>query len=124
MRVNDLSGGKLDYCVARILGLNGLRLEPEGTCTYIDSSLSIGVRVPFFPSVDWAQGGPLIDRERIEVVPWNEPPHITEDWRARTFTSVADGSHALREWKGSTPLIAAMRAYVASKFGEVVPDEE
>ncbi|TES71450.1 DUF2591 domain-containing protein [Burkholderia cepacia] len=27
---------------------------------------------------DWAHGAPIIERELIEIVPWNEQPHITE----------------------------------------------
>ena len=39
----------------------------------------------------------------------------------------AKANHAKREYEhnqfGETPLIAAMRCYVASKFGDEVPDE-
>lgn len=61
------------------------------------------------PSTDWAQGGPIIDREGIE-------------FRASgTQASIVDG----RTYYGPTHLIAAMRCYVASKLGEEVevPDE-
>ena len=61
---------------------------------------------------DWAQGGPIIEREKIETY-W----HTALDmWAARH-----DGN--LRY--GPTPLIAAMRCYVASKLGDEVdvPEE-
>ncbi|MBR8221290.1 phage protein NinX family protein [Burkholderia ambifaria] len=118
MSIHHLSGGKLDYWVARILALNGVRLEPDGTCTYIDSSLSIGVRVPFFPSVDWTHGGPIIDREGIGTWRYND------QWQAAYGDPVRALEISGPDGTGPTPLIAAMRAYVASKFGDEVPDNE
>jgi hypothetical protein len=62
-------------------------------------------------STDWAQGGPIIEREGIALHLWSSEEWIGDmgDWEAR----------------GSTPLIAAMRCYVASKLGDEVevPDE-
>lgn len=110
MKVSELEGPLLDYWV----------IKAEHPTSEISFSEWTGKSILY--SVAWQWGGPIIDRARIEVVPWNEPPHITEDWRARTFGSPVDGMHASREWKGSTALIAAMRAYVASKFGDEVED--
>jgi len=63
----------------------------------------------YSPSTNWAQGGPIIERERIDVQPDTYP------------TWSADRGHIT----GPTPLIAAMRCYVASKLGDVVdiPEE-
>jgi len=61
-------------------------------------------------ATDWAQGGPLIEREGIALgKSW-------ESWKA--FTNTNGG-------EGPTPLIAAMRCYVASKLGDEVeiPEE-
>ena len=62
-------------------------------------------------STDWAQGGPIIERERICLIDQG-----------------GDYWQALWGWKeafGPTPLVAAMRCYVASKLGDEVevPDE-
>jgi hypothetical protein len=57
-------------------------------------------------STDWAQAGPIIERERICLIDQG-----------------GDYWQALWGWKeafGSTPLIAAMRCYVASKLGDEV----
>jgi len=65
----------------------------------------------YCPDIDWSQGGPIIERERIELF-----PHL-EVWGARRFS---------RDYiKGPTPLIAAMRCFVASKLGDEVdiPEE-
>ncbi len=65
---------------------------------------------------DWAQGGPIIEREKIRLdTSWN-----CEDgqWSARI-----DGVGGW--WQGETPLIAALRCYVASRLGDEidVPEE-
>ena len=70
-------------------------------------------------SSDWAQGGPIIERERISLTPrdygWDALYHD------RLFEE--DGSDYFQ--KGTTPLIAAMRCYVSSKLGDEidVPEE-
>ena len=61
-------------------------------------------------STDWTQGGPIIEREKIATA-W----HITRwvAWRG------------VIEHPGPTPLIAAMRCYVAAKLGDdiAIPEE-
>jgi hypothetical protein len=65
---------------------------------------------------NWAEGGPIIEREKIRLdTTWN-----CEDgyWSARMDTVGG-------WWLGDTPLIAAMRCYVASKLGDEIeiPEE-
>jgi hypothetical protein len=66
-------------------------------------------------STNWAQGGPIIEREKINYA-WltkqdlgMEPEHYC--------VAHSDGSYARY---GPTPLVAAMRCYVASKLGDEV----
>lgn len=122
MKVADLSGVELDYLVAKALApsgdevLPGLRYGPaivHGECrTHPESPYSV-----FSPSRSWAHGGPIIERERI-----HPQPVYTMDGRFLYWTAKS------REWvlgmDGDTLLIAAMRAYVASKFGDEVPEEK
>lgn len=72
---------------------------------------SPGECASFEPSEDWSDGGPIIEREHISL----HPPIDTTQWGA-----VGPPSHTLDFMTGPTPLIAAMRAYVASKFGEEI----
>lgn len=70
--------------------------------------------VPY--STAWSCGGPIIDREGISVV------KIGDEWDAEIggyerHASFGSWEHA---GHGPTALIAAMRAYVASKLGEEV----
>jgi hypothetical protein len=72
------------------------------------------------PSTNWMQGGPIIEREGITTICWNKNP---DQWHARRWLEL-DGP-ASTVFKASTPLIAAMRCYVASKLGDDVeiPEE-
>jgi hypothetical protein len=82
-------------------------------------------------STDWAQGGPIIEREKIGV--WWATHYVDEDgveygnhWYAEVgCTDENADSRYCGVADGPTPLIAAMRCYVASKLGDEVevPDE-
>ena len=63
------------------------------------------------PSTNWAQGGPIIEREKISIE-WTG-----EDW----MTYIRHDEECF----GPTPLIAAMRCFVASKMGDNIdiPEE-
>lgn len=85
---------------------------------------------PFPVSSDWAFGGPIIGRERIALLPPNKGDRTW--WTAGLDPTVDEGAQCESGWidlpaicleheqLGPTPLIAAMRAYVASKFGEEI----
>lgn len=72
------------------------------------------------PSTDWSQGGPIIEREKIELkyLGYDNPPY----WGALKFSP---SKYARKAAIGLTPLIAAMRCVVASKLGDEVdvPEE-
>jgi len=70
-------------------------------------------------STDWAQGGPIIEREEVEIFRhWNKAKTDLRAWKAQCGVQVA-------LLLGPTPLIAAMRCYVASKLGDEIeiPEE-
>jgi len=69
------------------------------------------------PSATWAQAGPIIERELIDVsAGCNAGEGDLWDWWA-FCPSMRTGDNGLVAQYGETPLTAAMRAYVASKFG-------
>ena len=102
IKTSELSGVQLDWTVAKCEGY------AEGPC----GSFWTTEDEPedFKPSTDWAQGGPIIERERIELV----AVELGEEWIARDYWKEFD------EQSGPTPLVAAMRCYVASKLGDEV----
>ncbi len=101
----ELTGAALDWAVAKAEGRTDVRVDDDGELVGQDE---------FDYSTDWAQGGPIIEREKIAV--W----HRGDEWPWRAQQS--DTSHLKG---GPTPLIAAMRCYVASKLGNEVeiPEE-
>jgi hypothetical protein len=70
-------------------------------------------------STNWEQGGPIIEREGITIT------HYGNDWEDAWSARKGDGHWKGKETYGPTPLIAAMRCYVASKLGDEidVPEE-
>lgn len=68
-------------------------------------------------STEWEHGGPIIERERIDVVSYLNG---TAGWLGRNLISGKE----VRLF-GPTPLIAAMRCFVHSKLGNEVdiPEE-
>lgn len=72
------------------------------------------------PSTDWRQGGPLIEREWLDLTSWPNESDEEQRWQCHQYDA-PNPYQAL----GPTPLIAAMRCYVASKLGDEVevPDE-
>jgi hypothetical protein len=115
MKVSELSGPTLNEWVARALGLRvekRFRMEVRGEITVLaDGDSTCGV--PHYSS-DWREAGPILERQCISIV---SLAHETrrDDWVARIGI---EGS-----LYGPTPLIAAMRAFVSSRFGDEVPED-
>lgn len=105
VKTADLIGPALDWAVAKCLP------NPQDVTCYA-----------FTPSTNWAQGGPLIEREELGLKR-NAPCSQGREWEASpSITAKGAGG----KWGyGPTPLIAAMRCYCCTKLGEYVdiPDE-
>jgi hypothetical protein len=113
MKVSDLSGVLLDYWVAEAQGM--LRMV-EGTMEHRLGGYS--------PSSQWRTGGPIIEREKMMICQegdgWGaSPPNGC--WNPSEYSAREMGVENGYGY-GPTPLAAAMRAYVHSKFGDTVPD--
>ena len=114
VKVSAAERETLDYMVAMAEGL-GLGLTKEDR--FLEIFLHQNRRgYGYCYSRSWLLGGPIIERERIYLSPFSDY------WEAQGG-GVPYHDDTLQT--GPTPLIAAMRCYVASKLGaEVeVPDE-
>lgn len=114
MKTNELTGTALDWAVAKCEGGEGLWYDTVSTYWVkikgYDLALKPGWAQSFTPSTDWAQGGPIIEREKIQIGIGSN----SGSWCANQLGS----GHA---WvTASTPLIAAMRCYVESKLGDEI----
>jgi hypothetical protein len=108
-KVSELEGALLDAAVAKAEGIEVVETGPSLTRWSQDRGCWRG----WNPSTDWRDGGPLIERERIKLLP---PQADRGRWLAECFQGKPHFGWA----EADAPLIAAMRAYVASKLGDEV----
>ena len=117
MKTSELAGAALDWAVAQAEGFDWYieeRPTAYGPKPFVFEEHG-EVSCLFQPSIRWAQGGQIIEREEIGF-DCREGPEETM-WQANTLRRNKRGLHVTR---GPTPLIAAMRCYVASKLGDEV----
>ena len=143
MKTSELTGPALDWAVAKAEGMPerlvfgrgavsdaGYCVErPNGTRRfYVLRSVwdkwfekcethpwGAGVSV-YSPSTDWSQGGSIIEREGIAL-------HGNPAWCAQYSVAVRAHHGGYRghfRHVGPTPLVAAMRCFVASRLGDEV----
>lgn len=123
VKIVDLTGAALDWLVAKCEGFDERTYMRSAVIVRDVKGEPMGIQVPvdrqyvwFAPSTEWAQGGPIIDREKISIRQWTNVPVV------HAYMPV-DGA----EWSSDakSPLVAAMRCYVMSKLGDEVdaPDE-
>ena len=98
IKTNELTGAALDWAVAKCEG----HVRPDGGF-YAGQQGRPLTRY----STDWSQGGPIIEREELSRLRC----YGTNQWECLNGEIVCEGA---------TPLIAAMRCYVASKLGEEI----
>ena len=107
MKVDQLTGTDLDWAVAVCEGFTDYDPDTE---TMMPPRKGYG-RVNFDEysfSTDWSLAGEIIEREKIELFMRDEK------WFAYSSLSRPE------DFYGETPLIAAMRCYVASELGDEV----
>ena len=107
MKTSELTGAAIVWAVAKCEGIDYMKDDVRFRGAYARKY-----------STDWARGGPIIERERIEV-------------RYRVgvgMTATIDGKSEQTAGYQESPnpmLLAAMRCYVASKLGDEIelPEE-
>ena len=119
MKTSELTGKALNWAVGVADGIQWESDDPEvglyhrrsrnnrlvlGALDY-DIMDDWGLTL-YSPSMKWAQGGPIIEREGIGFTQFSDYPQ----WTAKHPQAIC--------FDGPTPLIAAMRCYVASKLGD------
>ena len=116
MKTSELTGVALDWAVAKCMGHRVAENYGSYIRIYLPDPKQAGYTLAFCPSTDWAQGGPIIEREGIELRYWGLH---SVPWKA-SIDGDTDAGVVLYEEHGTTPLIAAMRCYVASKLGDEI----
>jgi hypothetical protein len=116
MRVSELEDAKLDYWVGKVNGWE-MAITPDGKCIVTKIGIDDWL-AGYSPSTDWSQGGPIIGRTKMEF------ETVIGDFFMASIVAGNETKYIEHIGIGKTHLIAAMRCYVASKFGEEVPDAE
>ena len=100
IKTNELSGAALDWAVAKC---EGVVYHGPAWTKY---------------STDWAQGGPIIEREGISIL-YRVGVNMSANINGQYEQSVPYNQ------RGNAQLIVAMRCYVVSKLGDEVeiPEE-
>lgn len=139
MKTAELEGAVLDYYVAKA---DGLPIYAAGTDSWpgnahvhresfehsvvlislmgMSHGLFIehsGKSMRYSPSVNWEYAGPIIEHEQIPI-----SPVVGGTWESEYVCWQGEDDADTKTVRGKTPLIAAMRAFVASKFGDEVED--
>lgn len=131
IKTSELTGAALDWAVAVCKGYEVVNLiegipraeshRPEYGLRHKETGEEIPLwRINWHPSTNWEEGGPIIDRiEGFELKCWLESK---PDSRCEAHIHNYEGNWVAF---GPTPLIAAMRCYVASKLGDEIeiPEE-
>jgi hypothetical protein len=114
MKTSELTGTALDWAVGVAIGHDMSKAVNYGSYLRIPYSPEPQHTLTFCPSTDWTIGGPIIERENISVE-YGRAEFI-RPWIAYKLGL----PHEDNPESGPTPLIAAMRCYVASKLGDKV----
>jgi hypothetical protein len=119
IKTAELTGDTLDWAVAKSLGYTHYEHDPVDGKVFrkTPEGFTADFRIEDNSfCYDWAQGGPIIEREGITV---SKTAHGF--WEAYKRPASLQECYQV----DATPLIAAMRCYVASKLGSDVeiPDE-
>jgi hypothetical protein len=138
VKTSELTGGALDWAVAKCEGATDFGTDGITHSFKIDGQLKVLLllrhpALSWHPSTDWAHAGAIIERERIETCSYsNDGVETAYRRNEHGFTEeyvvpvtevivwtawVKYGSY---KQNGPTPLIAALRCYVASKLGDEI----
>lgn len=118
IKVSEATKAQLNYVVSQLEGV-----DHDTAILNITVGDDNGWHLDY--AGDWAQGGPIIEREGVAIFKGTVLVSGT-DWAA-----CQSGKHSwidtstYDEITGPTPLVAAMRCFVAAKLGEEpeVPEE-
>ena len=102
IKTSELTGAALDWAVAKCEGF-----KPH-------AAASLAIMGDYSPSTNWAQGGPIIEREGIDL--YFNVYGTPKQWKANYQKTQAMNDMCF----APTPLEAAMRSYVSNKLGNEV----
>jgi hypothetical protein len=117
VKVSEATNIQLNWMVAKAQGIEVIYHDDGITRCVMRKGARGQYAGRFNPTTDWSQGGPTIERNEIYVRPTGD----AAKWESYVWGKDTDGLEGfVREQQGPTPLIAAMRCFVAYRLGEEV----
>lgn len=119
IKTSELTGVALDWAVAKCEGYEQCN-HPHLAQVWMERRNARGVTdychiSSLRYSTEWAQGGPIIEREKIDLY------LSTGHFAAAQWINIPGGGQLIsKATDAPTPLIAAMCCYVASKLGDAI----
>ena len=123
MNTSKLTGAALDWAVCEATGLLAAYTQFRTGKNFL-KVWGVAKNAHLHPSTDWAHGGPIIEREAINMTRWSRHA-VSQGSPVSGLAWMACDRGSTHVHHGPTYLIAAMRCYVASKLGDDVdvPEE-
>lgn len=113
VKTSELIGPALDWATAKA---SETKIDDSrGKELRID--IAPGLQSPWAPSVNWYQGGPLIDKYRVSFVTSGTGPE--DDSGNEPIVALTSGLN-YKAANGKTHLLAACRAIVAENLGPTI----
>ena len=128
IKTSEATNTQINWLVAKCEGKEStLSVDGNGELFNLEAVDGEGMWMRY--STNWTQGGPIIDREKIAMS--SAPDGLWAAYMPKGTQWLEHGGKTAEvfNWHfkqmGYTPLIAAMRCYVASKLGDEVeiPEE-
>lgn len=114
MKTLELIGAKLDYWTAVAIGIDQRQAKIQDA-QRSDKEICVLYGISrYAPSEDWNVVGPLIDKYAVMLT----KSMSGRGWIAHQEENNISGDYAY----GATPLVAACRAIVLSRFGAEAPE--
>jgi hypothetical protein len=120
IKTSELTGAALDWAVAKCEARNVETKNGLVNWPYLTG---------YSPSTDWSHGGSIIERKKLAISPLIDHTWAAYAAEGTRVASAGQNETEVFSWgfrhTGPTPLIAAMRCFVASKLGDTVdvPEE-
>lgn len=120
MKTSELSGAALDWAVAKCEGFTAYN-SMTGEMLSLRNEYGLVQLCDYNYSADWAFGGPIIEREGLYL----KANDSANEWACGALSIKRYDNKPGPLYFGPTPLVAAMRCYVASKLGDEIeiPEE-
>ena len=134
IKTSELIGTPLNWAIAQcenriiVAELGGALLVNARDENGEELDEDLGFNYIYAPSANWLHAGPIMEREDISFRKYHNPDSPEH---GTYYAMICRDSGSVVRWhknrasQGPTPLIAAMRCYVASKLGNTVgiPDQ-